>query len=130
MKLSKSETTAYTTNWCLKQGIKPRDLGCGTLVTEDGKIKPYQNAHPAVDDVIILIRLRDEFWNNWNHNERCVWAAHWSSVYHKGHHFKAKALQNIERLANTGIHRQQQQRLQQQKIQQLRESNYQNRDVI
>jgi hypothetical protein len=93
------------------------------LVTEEGKLRPYQNAHPAIDDVIILIKLRDEFWSNWNHNEKCVWAAHWSSVYHKGHHFKAKALKNIEQLANTGIHRQQQQIKQQEKIRQLRESN-------
>ena len=34
-----------------------------------------------------------------------------------------KALKNIEQLANTGIFRQQQQRQQKQKIQQLRESN-------
>ena len=123
MELSHSEITAYTTQWCLEKGIKPRDLGCGTLITDDGKIKPYQNAHPAIDDVIILIKLREEFWTNWNHNEKCTWSAHWSSVYHKGHHFKAKALKNIEKLANTGIHRQQQQILQQQKIRQLRESN-------
>lgn len=122
MRLSKSELTAKITEWCLNKGIKPRDLGCGTIKTEDGKIKPYQNAHPAIDDVIILIKLRDEFWNNWNHNEQCSWSGHWSSVYHNGHPFKAKALKNIERLANTGIHRQQQEQAQRNKIKALRES--------
>ena len=122
--LSNAEVLSqYTTNWCHQNGIKPRDLGCSTLITEEGKYRPYQNAHPAIDDVIILIKLRDEFWANWNHNEKCVWAAHWSYVYHKGHPFKAKALKNIEKLANTGIFRQQQQIQQQQTIKQLRESN-------
>ena len=122
LKLTSSETTAYTTLWCLEQGIKPRDLGCGVLITEDGKKKPYQNAHPAIDDVIILMKLRDEFWTYWNKSEQASWGAHWSSVYHKGHPFKAKALKNIERLANTGIFRQYQIEQQRQTIKELRES--------
>jgi hypothetical protein len=129
-KLSKSELTARTILWCREIGIKPRDLGCSTAMTEDGKLRPYQNAHPAIDDVIILIQMRNEFWTYWNKSEQASWAAHWSSVYHKGHHFKAKALKNIERLANTGIFRQQEQEQQRQTIQQLRESKYKNGDVI
>jgi hypothetical protein len=123
LKLSKSELIAYTTLWCLEQGIKPRDLGCGSRVSDDGKIIRFQNAHPAIDDVLILIKLRDEFWEYWNHNEKCVWAAHWSSVYHKGHPFKAKALKNIELLANSGIFRQQTRLELREKIRQLRDSN-------
>ncbi len=122
--LSNAEVLSqFTTDWCRQNGIKPRDLGCSTLITEDGKLRPYQNAHPAIDDVIILIKLRNEFWNNWNHNEKCVWSAYWSSVYHKGYPFKAKALNKIEKLANTGIFRQQQQQQQRQQIIKLRESN-------
>ena len=130
MQLTKSELTAYTTLWCRELGIKPRDLGCSVLTTEDGKMRPYQNAHPAIDDVIILIQMRNEFWNYWNNSEQCSWGAHWSSVYHKGHPFKAKALKNIERLANTGIYRQQQAQEQRQTIRQIRESKYKNEDVI
>jgi len=120
--LSKSEKLHYTNLWCREQGIKSRDLGCGTLTTATGAQRPYQNAHPAIDDVIILMKMRDEFWQYWNKSEQASWAAHWSSVYHKGHPFKAKALNNIERLANTGIFRQQQQQQQLKKIRQLRES--------
>jgi hypothetical protein len=120
--LSKSELTRYTTQWCLKQGIKPADLGCGTRITEDGKLVPYQNAHPAIDDVIILIKLREEFWTFWNHNEKCVWHGFWSSVYNLRFPFKKSALKKLELLANSGIYRQEQLKLKQQKIRQNRES--------
>jgi hypothetical protein len=120
--LSKSQLTQYTTLWCLEHGIKPRDLGCGTVITEDGTARPYQNAHPAIDDVIILIKLKEEFWNVWDKSERGIWSGFWSSAYHHGFAFKAKALKKIETLANSGTYKQQQQKLKQQKIRQLRES--------
>lgn len=115
----------YIIDWCRQLGIKPRDLGCSTIITKDGKVRPYQNAHPAIDDVIILIKLRDTFWQYWNHNEKSIWTTHWNSVYHNGYPFKAKALKNIEKLATTGIFRQQQKIQQREKIRQLRESNNQ-----
>lgn len=114
--------TQYTTNWCKQYGIKPRDLGCGIVKQADGKYKTNLNPHPAIDDVMILIKLRDEFWSVWNASERGVWAAYWSSVYHKGFHFKKKALKKIETLANSGIYRQQQAQLKKQRIKELRES--------
>lgn len=119
-KLSKVELTQYTTQWCRKYGIKPRDLGCGINKHEDGTYRINQNAHPAIDDVMILIKLRDEFWSVWNSSERGVWAAYWSSVYHNGCPFKKKALKKIETIANSGIYRQQQAELNKQKIKQLR----------
>lgn len=120
--LTNFEKQQYTNLWCAQQGIKSADLGCGYHITEDGKLKPYQNAHPAIDDVIILIKLREEFWSYWNHNEKCVWSGHWSSVYTKRHHLKAKALKNIEKLAITGIFRQQQEQEQRNRIKAIRES--------
>jgi hypothetical protein len=123
--LSIQEKQHYTNLWCIEQGIKPRDLGCGTTITNDGKVKLYQNAHPAIDDVIILIQLRNEFWSFWNHNEKCVWQGFWSSVYNCGFPFKAKALKKIELLAQSGIYRQEQQKIKQAKIRQLRESTQQ-----
>lgn len=121
---NKQVLTLYTAEWCRERGIKPRDLGCSVLKTEDGGLRPYQNAHPAIDDVIILIKLRDLFWQYWNHNEQCSWSGHWSSVYHNGFPLKAKALKNIERLANTGIFRQQQLQAKRNKIRQLRKRKY------
>lgn len=115
--------TQYTTDWCRQYGIKPRDLGCGIVIQADGTYKTNLNPHPAINDVMILIKLREEFWTAWNHNEKCVWAAYWSHVYHKGFPFKKKALKKIELLANSGIFRQQQQIEKQKKIRQLRESN-------
>lgn len=120
--LSKLELTQYTTLWCREHGIKPRDLGCGTSITENGKLRSYQNAHPAIDDVIILIKLREEFWTVWNASERAIWAAYWSSVYHHGFSFKKKALKKIETIANSGIYKQSQAQIKRQRIKELRES--------
>jgi len=65
----------------LERGIKPCDLGCGTLTTEDGKLKPYQNAHPAIDDVIILIKFRDAFWQYMNKSQKKSWESWWKWAY-------------------------------------------------
>ena len=113
--------TQYTTNWCRQYGIKPRDLGCGSVMQADGTYKTNLNPHPVIDDVMILIKLREEFWCYWNHNEKCVWAAYWSYTYHKGFPFKKKSLKKIELLAKSGIYKQQQQELKRNLIKQQRE---------
>lgn len=71
----------YTTDWCRQHGIKPCDLGCTTLVTEEGKLRPYQNAHPAIDDVIILIKFRDAFWTYMNKHQKKSWECWWKWAY-------------------------------------------------
>lgn len=101
MKLSKSELTEYINKWCFERGIKSRDLGCSTQLTEDGNFRPYQNAHPAIDDVIILIKFRDSFWSVMNKNQRKSWNGWWKWAYtlkkpsrHK--HYKKMATMAIE----------------------------------
>ncbi len=80
--LSNAEVLSqFTTNWCRQNGIKPRDLGCTTLMTEEGKLRPYQNAHPVIDDVIILIKFRDAFWSYMNKHQKKSWECWWKWAY-------------------------------------------------
>jgi hypothetical protein len=65
--LSASEKIHLTNKWCQSIGIKSKDL----------------DSHPQIDDVIILINFRNEFWQDMDKSEQGIWAAYWSWVYHK-----------------------------------------------
>jgi hypothetical protein len=118
--LSSKEKLQYTYMWCNQVGIKSSDLGCGITRRDDGKIIDNGNAHPAIDDVILMIQVRTEFWSYFSNKEKGIWAAYWNQVYHKGFHLKAKAMKKVESIATTGIYRQQVQQQQKQLIKQQR----------
>jgi len=120
----------YTNDWCKRLGIKSSDLGCGYKMGQDGKIIQNITPHPAIDDVMILVKMRDEFWTYWNASERATWAAYWNTVYHHGHPLKKKALSKLETISNSGIYRQEQKTLKAQYIKQLRESKQKNGERI
>jgi hypothetical protein len=103
--LSKAEKTRILTEWCREQGIKSADLGCSTVMTEDGRLRPYQNAHPAIDDVIILLRLKKEFWSVYRRDQKTLYSNLWNYAYVKQMPFKANHLRQVESLYNTGIWR-------------------------
>ena len=103
--LSKAEKTRILTEWCREQGIKSADLGCSTAMTEDGRLRPYQNAHPAIDDVIILLRLKKEFWSVYRRDQKTLYSNLWNYAYVKKMPFKANHLRQVESLYNTGIWR-------------------------
>jgi hypothetical protein len=128
--LSTKEKSDLINKWCRDLGIKKSDLGLGYKVSEDGKIITDFKPHPAIDDVILLINLRNEFWLFWNSKERASWAAYWSIVYHNGYPFRKKALLKLETLAKSGIFRQEQQQLKRQYIRQIRESIQKNGERI
>jgi hypothetical protein len=117
--LSIQEKEHYTNLWCRELGIKSSDLGCGFTKTFNGKVisKPQ---HSAIDDVILLLNVRMEFWQFLNKQEQGVWAGYWRIVYHMGFPLKSKALKKIETIVNSGIYKQEQQRIKAQKITQLR----------
>jgi hypothetical protein len=119
--LTPKQKLQYTYMWCNQIGIKPSDLGCGITRREDGKIIDNGNAHPAIDDVILMIHIRTEFWSCFSNKEKGIWAAYWNQVYHKGFHLKAKAMKKVEALVTTGIYRQQVKQQQIQTIKQQRE---------
>jgi hypothetical protein len=108
--LSSSEKTHYTNLWCRQQGIKSRDL----------------TNHPTIDDAILMIHIRNEFWAYFDSSDRGVWAAFWKRVYHLQFKLKPKHLKKIERIVNSGIYRQQQDLKAKEKIKAIRESTKEN----
>jgi hypothetical protein len=117
--LSIQEKEHFTNLWCRELGIKSSDLGCGFTKTFKGKVisKPH---HPAIDDVILLLNVRTEFWQFFDKHEQGVWAGYWRTVYWEGYPLKAKATKKIETIVTSGIYKQEQQRIKAQKIKQLR----------
>jgi hypothetical protein len=102
--------TYYTNRWCVEQGIKSRDL----------------LNHPYIDDAILLINIRQEFWQLFNATNRGHWAALWSRVYHKQYPLNKKYLAQVEKLTNIGISRQQHEAQLRQRIKAQRTNNIEN----
>ena len=111
--LSSFEKTHYTNWWCRSIGIKSRDI----------------DNHPRIDDAIILLNIRNEFWYYFSASDRGVWAAYWKKVYHLQFGLNKKALIKITNIVNNGIYRQQQAKQKRQIIKILRESKLQKGDV-
>jgi hypothetical protein len=99
--------------WCCSIGIKSRDI----------------DNHPRIDDAIILINIRNEFWSYLSASDRGVWAAYWKKVYHLQFGLNKKAITKITNIVNNGIHRQQVAEKQRQRIKAIRESKLQKGSV-
>ena len=111
--LSSREKTHYTNMWCRSIGIKSRDI----------------LNHPRIDDAIILINIRNEFWYYLSASDRGIWAAYWKKVYHLQFGLNKKALTKITNIVNNGIYRQQQAQAKRQQIKAIRESKLQKGSV-
>jgi hypothetical protein len=83
--------TYYTNRWCIEKGIKSRDI----------------LNHPHIDDAILLINIRDEFWQFFNASNKGLWAALWNKVYHLQFRLHKTHFKKLEQLTNIGISRQQ-----------------------
>jgi hypothetical protein len=107
--LTQSELKTYYTNvWCKEKGITAKDLG----------------QHPQADDVVLLVKWREEMWIKLTKKEQGAWAAFWSWTYHNKYPLKRKHLIKLEKITLEAVDRhlknsiiQSQQR---QKIRQLR----------
>jgi hypothetical protein len=93
MKLTKKELEHYTNFWCRQKGIHAKDL----------------ESHPQVGDVVLLVRFRDNLWNELEKSEQGVWAALWSWTYTRKFPLKAKHLTKLETIGNAVTFRQQKQ---------------------
>ena len=83
--------TYYTNVWVRTKGLKIRDI----------------TNHPQIDDAILLVKIRDEYWSFFNSNNKGLWAALWNKVYHLQFNLKAKHLKQLEQLVITATSRQQ-----------------------
>lgn len=66
--------------WVRSKGLKHKDL----------------SVHPQIDDVILLVKVRDAQWNKFNRSEQAQWGAIWNWTYHKQMPLKKKHITNIE----------------------------------
>lgn len=98
--LTTSEKIHYTNLWCRQQGIKSADLGGEKLVRDNktGKVKTKQiEAHPAIDDVILLRNWKKEFWDCphfWKKDIERIW----DYVYRKKCPMKATHLGKLKKI--------------------------------
>jgi len=76
--------------------------------------------HPQIDDIIFLLKIRDNLGKHFNNKESGMWGFCWSYTYHKKMRLKGKHLKKLETLV-TGINtRLEKQNIARQKIQALR----------
>jgi hypothetical protein len=118
--LTNSEKTQYTNEWCRSIGIKSKDLGCGIARTNDGKIKDNQSAHGQIDDVILLIAIREEFWPYMDKAGQGFWARIWDLVYHHEKQFKKNWYNKFNVIIASAQFTQAKQKQRREKIQALR----------
>ena len=102
--LTKKELEHFTNMWCRQNGIKQRDL----------------TNHVNIDDVILLVNFRNEFWQDLTKIEQATWSGFWSIIYHRQFNLKAKHLAKLENMAQSAVFQRQKQQQRQGKIQALR----------
>ena len=73
--------------------------------------------HPQIDDVIFLLKIRDQLGKYFNNIETGMWGFCWSYTYHKKCRLKKKHIRKLERLTTGILNRLQKQATQRQRIQ-------------
>jgi hypothetical protein len=97
--LSTSEKIHYTNLWCKELGIKSADLGCQYRIGEDGKVYKEQQAHPQIDDVIILVKFLQEYLNELPPSSRVYLHIMWNWVYTQRKPLTKRYLKHLGKLA-------------------------------
>lgn len=76
------------------------------------------DTHPCIDDMIILLNIRDSLWHSMNSSEQATWGAYWNLVFRKRLPLKEKFWRKFTSIA---INIDQRQARQQQLRQQLKQ---------
>lgn len=79
--------------------------------------------HPCINDLAILIHIRNAYWTVMNASERGLWAGSWGVVYKHRNFLRDKTLKKFEQLIPKMIYREKLLTEQRQKIQSLRQAN-------
>ena len=103
---TKSELNFFTNYWCRTKGIHSRDL----------------ESHPQADDVVLMLKYREDLWQLLNNSEQAVWGAYWNIVYHKRRKLTFKALDKLEKITINALDRQTIISQQRQRIKSLRQN--------
>lgn len=102
--MSREEKLKKVAYWITTQGIRNSDL----------------TNHKHIDDVIILINIRNDFWSLMSAEDRGVWSGIWGIVYSKSYSLTQKNLDKLEKIIHNTQYRQQQYAAQRQKIRSMR----------
>ena len=81
--------------WLRQHGVKSTDL----------------ESHPCVDDMIVLLQIRDRLWDKMTKPERNNWGAYWGLVFHRCYPLNKKFWNKFQGISKSIDNRQQ--RLQQ-----------------
>lgn len=101
---TRQELNYEISSWCRKKGIRYGEL----------------DTHPQIDDVIILIKFKDEMWNDMDASERGIWGRYWNFVYNHKLPLKQAYLDKLLVITNSVIFKRQKQALRLATIQALR----------
>lgn len=82
--LEQSQLVGY---WAKTQGITQKDL----------------ESHPCIDDLILLINFRNEFWSDMTQGQRLSWQCHWDWVYFRKNTIRKKHLKKLENIIISAI---------------------------
>jgi hypothetical protein len=96
--LSITEKIHYTNLWCKELGIKSADLGCQYRIGEDGKVYKEVQAHPQIDDVILLIKFLQEYLDDLIPTKRVYLHIIWNWVYTQKKPLTKRHLKNLHKL--------------------------------
>ena len=75
---------------------KRQDWNLGRWLKTHGVTVADLDCHKQINDVVLLITIRQEFWHCMSASEQGVWAAYWDIVYNKSKALKPKALKKFE----------------------------------
>jgi hypothetical protein len=89
--LSHSELRHYTNLWCRSKGIHATDL----------------ETHSQIDDIMLLLAIKDEFGQEFTKSEQAVWGQKWGWVYNRKFPLKKKYRLALEQLCLTILERRQ-----------------------
>ena len=79
--------------------------------------------HPCLQDLSILINIRDTYWELMNPSERGTWVACWGNVFKLHYTIRPKTLRKLEQIVLNMAEREQRLKEQRQKIQLQRQAN-------
>jgi hypothetical protein len=90
---TRQELNYEISSWCRKKGIRYGEL----------------DTHSQIDDVIILIKFKDEMWNDMDASERGIWGRYWGFVYNHKLPLKQAYLDKLLVITNSVIFKRQKQ---------------------
>ena len=104
------ELEHLTRYWCRTLGIHLKDI----------------EAHPQIDDVILLVKFRDEFWKEMNKHQKKSWECFWHWAYKLKRSSRQKHFLKLEKIGreiqNNRLYKQLVKQAQREKIKTLRAS--------